>query len=272
MSKSLNKYLQQISIEELDEFYNRFKCKDINEIITRINTLETSIVGKKDGLKSLDSEIMFLKEDIKARRERILFLRNKKGQKLEKEEELRYVNFLKGEIDGFISEYVVEGKLMNILKQTTNNYLFPFTNMRYKIHSISSTTRRSKNMDIHGLELDLFDAKDNLVKSKDQISGGDETALGLALRIAISKLMDRIRPFKNSEKRPALINSIMLDEPLASLDKSRRRILIETLINDKSFNQIFLISHDKEEIGECNLITLSDKDGKREVKYVPLTL
>ena len=57
-------------------------------------------------------------------------------------------------------------------------------------------------MESHGLEIILMDNKDNIVKTKDQLSGGDETALGLALRIAISKLVAKIRPFKDAERRP----------------------------------------------------------------------
>jgi DNA repair exonuclease SbcCD ATPase subunit len=76
-------------------------------------------------------------------------------------------------------------------------------------------------MESHGLEIILLDSKDNITKTKDQLSGGDETAFGLALRIAISKLMARVRPFKDAERRPPLINSIIMDEPLASLDVER---------------------------------------------------
>lgn len=119
-----------------------------------------------------------------------------------KENTLRHAKYLKGEIDGFISNYVVEGKMAEMLRLSTNAYLDPFTGGRYTVNKISSTMRRLKGMESHGLEIILMDNKDNIVKTKDQLSGGDETALGLALRIAISKLVAKIRPFKDAERRP----------------------------------------------------------------------
>jgi DNA repair exonuclease SbcCD ATPase subunit len=128
-------------------------------------------------------------------------------------------------------------------------------------------------MESHGLEMTLMDSKDNMIKNKDQLSGGDETSLGLALRIAISKLMARIRPFKNSEKKPPLVNSIIMDEPLASLDSCRRRILVNMLTQDKSFKQVFLITHTDFEFGDYNSIMVTeDGNGKRLIDYTPLRL
>ncbi len=159
------------------------------------------------------------------------------------------------------------------LKQTANQYLTPFTDGRYTIDRISSTMRRVKSMESHGLEITLHDGKDNIIKHKDHLSGGDETALGLALRIAISKLMARIRPFKNSERKPPLINSIMMDEPMASLDSSRRRILIRVLTQDKTFRQIFLITHTEIDFGDYHSISVrEDGGGARKIEFKPMEL
>ena len=82
--------------------------------------------------------------------------------------------------------------------QATNAYLTPFTGGRYKINRISPTIRRARNMESHGLEIILMDSMDNMLKTKEQMSGGDATALGLALRIAISKLMATTNQFNNN--------------------------------------------------------------------------
>jgi len=85
--------------------------------------------------------------------------------------------------------------------------------------------------------------------------------------------MARIRPFKNSEKKPPLINSIIMDEPMASLDSCRRRILINMLTQDKSFKQVFLITHTDLEFGDYNSIMVTeDGNGKRLIDYTPLQL
>jgi DNA repair exonuclease SbcCD ATPase subunit len=131
-------------------------------------------------------------------------------------------------------------------------------------------SKRVKDRESHGLEVSLFDAKDNHIKSREQLSGGEETALGLALRIAISKLMGRIRPFKDSERQLPKLSSIIMDEPLASLDASRRQAIVNMLRQDRSFRQIFLITHTETDLSECNSILLSDaKDGQRQIHYEP---
>jgi DNA repair exonuclease SbcCD ATPase subunit len=192
----------------------------------------------------------------------------------EKENELRHVKYLRGEIDGFISNYVVEGRMVGVLRHATNDYMAQLTEGRYTIDKISSTIRRVRGgMESHGLEITLMDSKDNLIKNKDQLSGGDETALGLALRIAISKLMARIKPFKNSERKPPIINSIIMDEPMASLDSSRRKILVSMLTQARSFKQIFLVTHTETEFGDYHSIILKgDENGNRQVVYTPVKL
>jgi DNA repair exonuclease SbcCD ATPase subunit len=163
--------------------------------------------------------------------------------------------------------------MAKIIMQTTNAYLTPFTGGRYFINSITPTMRRTKGMESHGLEIMLMDRIDNVLKTKQQMSGGDATALGLALRIAISKLMARIRPFKYAERRPPSINSIIMDEPLASLDASRRYALMKMLTQDKNFSQIFLITHTEAEFGDCHSITINeDGNGRRQINYRPIEL
>jgi DNA repair exonuclease SbcCD ATPase subunit len=161
--------------------------------------------------------------------------------------------------------------MARIIMQATNAYLASFTGGRYTISKIIPTIRRTRGvMESHGLSIILMDGKDNIPKNKDQLSGGDETALGLALRIAKSKLIARIRPFKYSERRPPLVNSIIMDEPMASLDSSRQRALINMLTQDKSFSQIFLITHSDTEFGDCHSLLIDeDENGRRQINYKP---
>ncbi|MHA1234194.1 MAG: hypothetical protein ACTSQL_03800, partial [Promethearchaeota archaeon] len=75
------------------------------------------------------------------------------------------------------------------------------------------------------------------------LSGGDKTALGIALRLAISELMSKIRPTKESPRKNPKIDILLLDEPLAALDETRRERILKHLIKSKTFSQIFLITH-----------------------------
>jgi DNA repair exonuclease SbcCD ATPase subunit len=267
-------YLSDLLAVSLDDLRDRFECKIIDEILVKRKTMESSIANKQKISDMIEIQITSLKEEIKNREATITKLSQKETIMAKKENEMRHVKYLRGEIDGFISNYVVEGRMVGVLRQATNEYLTQLTEGRYTIDKISSTMRRIRGgMESHGLEMTLMDSKDNMIKNKDQLSGGDETSLGLALRIAISKLMARIRPFKNSEKKPPLINSIIMDEPMASLDSCRRRILVNMLIQDKSFKQVFLITHTDFEFGDYNSIMVTeDGNGKRLIDYTPLRL
>ena len=267
-------YLSDLLAVSLDDLTHRFECKIIDEILVKRKTMEASIANKQKISDMVEIQIASLKEEIKNREASITKLSQKETIMAKKENEMRHVKYLRGEIDGFISNYVVEGRMVGVLRQATNEYLTQLTEGRYTIDKISSTMRRIRGgMESHGLEMTLMDSKDNMIKNKDQLSGGDETSLGLALRIAISKLMARIRPFKNSEKKPPLINSIIMDEPMASLDSCRRHILVNMLTQDKSFKQVFLITHTDFEFGDYNSIMVTeDENGKRLIDYTPLRL
>lgn len=274
LENMLHGYLRELLITDLDDLLKNLQCSNLDEIIIKRKTIENSLDVKRRFLDMLTKQSLTLKEDIKNRESNIKKLSHKVKILADKENELRHVKYLRGEIDGFISNYVVEGKMVGVLRHATNDYLAQLTEGRYAIDKISSTIRRVRGgMESHGLEITLMDSKDNVIKNKDQLSGGDETALGLALRIAISKLMARIKPFKNSEMRPPIINSIIMDEPMASLDSSRRKILVSMLTQAKSFKQIFLVTHTETEFGDYHSIALKvDEYGNRRVVYTPVKL
>jgi DNA repair exonuclease SbcCD ATPase subunit len=274
LKSKLQEYLQELLVTNLDDLLENLHCGTIDEIIIKRKTMENSLDAKRRFLDILIRQASLLKDDIKNRESNVKKLSQKARILSEKENELRHVKYLRGEIDGFISNYVVEGKMVGVLRHATNDYMAQLTEGRYAIDKISSTIRRVRGgMESHGLEITLMDSKDNVIKNKDQLSGGDETALGLALRIAISKLMARIKPFKNSERKPPIINSIIMDEPMASLDSSRRKILVSMLTQARSFKQIFLVTHTETEFGDYHSITLKgDENGNRQVVYTPVKL
>jgi DNA repair exonuclease SbcCD ATPase subunit len=274
LKSKLQGYLQELLVTNLDDLLNNLFCNTIDEIIIKRKTIENSLDSKRGFLDILTKQALALKEDIKNRESNIKKLSQKVRILSDKENELRHVKYLRGEIDGFISNYVVEGKMVGVLRHATNDYMAQLTEGRYTVDKISSTIRRVRGgMESHGLEIMLMDSKDNVIKNKDQLSGGDETALGLALRIAVSKLMARIKPFKNSERKPPIINSIIMDEPMASLDSSRRKILVNMLTQARSFKQIFLVTHTETEFGDYHSITLKgDENGNRQVIYTPVKL
>ena len=63
------------------------------------------------------------------------------------------------------------------------------------------------------------------------LSGGEQTAAALAIRLALLKVL-------------ADLDVAFFDEPTVNLDQDRRSHLAEALANLKSFQQLFVISHD----------------------------
>ncbi|MGE5634207.1 MAG: AAA family ATPase [Deltaproteobacteria bacterium] len=267
---SLQKYCDNLKISNINNLLEIFYCNSIDELISKRLNISIRIEEKAKITENIQGDISFLIEDIQLRKKKIINLKTAEEKLKENEYLLKHLLFLLGEVDGFISTDIVEGKLSDILMKSTNFYLIPFTEGRYEITNISSTMRKIKDRISHGLTLTLVDNKDNITKNKGQLSGGDESALGLALRISISKLMSTIRPFKYVEKKVPMINFIIMDEPLTSLDEFRRNVIMNILMKDQSFKQIFLISHaeiNEEENNYHSIVINDDENSKRMVEY-----
>ena len=148
-------YLSDLLAVSLDDLTHRFECKIIDEILVKRKTMEASIANKQKISDMVEIQIASLKQEIKNREATITKLSQKETIMAKKENEMRHVKYLRGEIDGFISNYVVEGRMAGVLRQATNEYLTQLTEGRYTIDKISSTMRRIRGgMESHGLEDD----------------------------------------------------------------------------------------------------------------------
>lgn len=267
---NLQTYCDDIKVSNIHNLLANFYCNSIDELISKRLNITVRIEEKAKIIENIQEDISYLTEEIEIRGKKIISLRVAEEKLKEKEYLLKHVLFLLGEIDGFISNDIVEGRLSDVLMKSTNFYLIPFTEGRYEIANISSTRRKIKDRISHGLTLTLVDNKDHITKNKEQLSGGDESALGLALRISISKLMSTIRPFKHVEKKVPMINFIIMDEPMTSLDEFRRNVIMNILMKDQSFKQIFLISHaeiNEEENNYHSIVINDNENSKRMVEY-----
>ncbi|MGI0051917.1 MAG: hypothetical protein ACRD8K_09285, partial [Nitrososphaeraceae archaeon] len=186
---NLQTFCNDIKVSNIHNLLANFYCNSIDDLISKRLNVTVRIEEKAKIIENIQGDISYLTEEIEIRTKKIISLRTAEGKLKEKEYLLKHVLFLLGEIDGFISNDIVEGRLSDVLMKSTNFYLIPFTEGRYEIANISSTMRKIKDRISHGLTLTLVDNKDHITKNKEQLSGGDESALGLALRISISKLM-----------------------------------------------------------------------------------
>lgn len=267
---NLQTYCDDVKVSNIHNLLANFYCHSIDELISKRLNITVRIEEKAKTIENIQGDISYLTEEIEIRGKKIISLRVAEEKLKEKEYLLKHVLFLLGEVDGFISNDIVEGRLSDVLMKSTNFYLIPFTEGRYEITNISSTMRKIKDRISHGLTLTLVDNKDHITKNKEQLSGGDESALGLALRISISKLMSTIRPFKHVEKKVPMINFIIMDEPMTSLDEFRRNVIMNILMKDQSFKQIFLISHaeiNEEENNYHSIVINDNENSKRMVEY-----
>jgi exonuclease SbcC len=202
--------------------------------------------------ETLTAELNAIEKDLKEKYKRIKKNKDEKAKlideitrmtKLDKtigelEIEIDHINKAKEFVRRFVTEYMVVKRLVKNIALTTNKYIKDFTSGQYSDLLLDlSGTRKT------GLSLKIKDNFNGVHESIEVLSGGDKTALGMALRLAISELMSKIRPIKESPKKNPKIDILLLDEPLAALDATRRERILKHLIKSKTFSQIFLITH-----------------------------
>ena len=237
-------YLKEIQ-ETIDEFLKENKKKFTDTSIDGIKTLSLEIVKINENLNSIQNEINQKLTDIERNNQRISELNNeiKRMTILEKridelEIDIEHINKAKELVRRFVTEYMVVMRLVKNIALKTNKYIKDFTLGQYDdlILDLSGTRKT-------GLSLKIKDNFNGQYESIEILSGGDRTALGMALRLAISELMSIIRPTRDSTKKNPKIDFLLLDEPLAALDEVRRERILKHLTQSKIFAQIFLITH-----------------------------
>jgi len=222
---------------------HKSKFTDINPANIKMLSIEKKKLNIE--LTAIIKELKENQKKIEGNLNRIVDLRGevKQMKKLEKdigefEIEIDHISKAKELVRRFVTEYMVVKRLVKNIALTTNKYIKDFTSGQYSDLTIDlSGTKKT------GLSLKIRDNFNGVLESIEVLSGGDKTALGIALRLAISELMSKIRPTKESPKKNPKIDILLLDEPLAALDETRRERILKHLIKSKIFSQIFLITH-----------------------------
>jgi len=231
--------------EELDGFLTKYQSKFADTKPEKIKLLSIEKEKISIELKAITMEIEEKQKNIKKNIDRIVDLRNeiKHMKKLEKdigefEIDIDHISKAKEFVRRFVTEYMVVKRLVKNIALTTNKYIKDFTSGQYSDLTIDLFGTKKT-----GLSLKIMDNFNGVHESIEVLSGGDKTALGMALRLAISELMSKIRPTKESPKKNPKIDILLLDEPLAALDETRRERILKHLVKSKTFSQIFLITH-----------------------------
>jgi len=231
--------------EETNVFLTEHKSKFTDTNPANIKMLSIDKEKFKTKLTAIIKQLEENQKKIERNLNRIVDLRGEVTQmkKLEKdigefEIDIDHISKAKELVRRFVTEYMVVKRLVKNIALTTNKYIKDFTSGQYSDLTIDlSGTKKT------GLSLKIRDNFNGVLESIEVLSGGDKTALGIALRLAISELMSKIRPTKESPKKNPKIDILLLDEPLAALDETRRERILKHLIKSKTFSQIFLITH-----------------------------
>lgn len=245
VSKSEEKYAKLLTdsgIKNIDTLLKKFGKESVLDLRNEVTSLETS-------LKALRIQISEIERNIQREQDEITKLEGKRSE-MERigseiaelknmNEHAKYVR--RKLVSGFVTDYVFQKRLLGIIRGATNPYVRSFTNGQYTAIDLEPTAAKGRGG--AGLLLKIWDERDQAWKKTSQLSFGDRTAISLGLRMGISRTMSSIRPLKDSPVVTPRVRSVLLDEPLGGLDKTRREAVVRNLVNDQSFEQILLITH-----------------------------
>lgn len=239
---SFNEAVQKAGIKNIDTLLKKHEAKDLNELhrtlvasqahfdslMRESRTIEESIIEEERSVKKLNEDIITMKEH---------------GAEIENLKSMfQHAQYVRRKlVSGFLADYVIQKRLIGIVRGATNPYVQAFTNEQYS--GVDLVPTKAKGRGGAGLVIKVKDQRDNAIKKTSQLSYGDRTAVSLGFRLGISRTMSAIRPLRDSPALSPRIRCVLLDEPLGGLDKSRRTSVVQNLINDQSFKQILLITH-----------------------------
>ncbi|MHA1408385.1 MAG: AAA family ATPase [Candidatus Heimdallarchaeaceae archaeon] len=228
--------LGQYNVSSLSELAKDFGLKNFDDFYSHVTNLEKQKLQEEGNKRHLLSLIAEKKQAITSLKKQI-----KDNEKKEKEierinKQISLIQDIQKYVEGFIAEDIISNRMLASIQKSTSQYIFHFTRGKYSELYLKPTKQKTLHMSIKDEEL-------GFVKSQNLLSGGDKAAIGLGLRIGISELLKRIRPLKTSPYNSPKLDILILDEPLGSLDEERRTRVIEGLVAEKKFSQIFLITH-----------------------------
>ncbi|MFX0097308.1 MAG: AAA family ATPase [Candidatus Hodarchaeota archaeon] len=238
----LNVLLKRTGFSSLDELLSKFSAKTFSDLSSLIQGTQNKFFGLTAEIKAKKSELDVVNEHIKELESQKRNMEKKAREREDLRDLQRHTEHLRKVLmRGFLTEFVVQKRLLGAIKRASAAYLSRFTAGQYAYIDLIPTEARGGAGS--GLSLHIEDKMDGMFKRKEQLSFGDRTAVGLALRLGIAQTMAKIRPLKDVPKMAPSVSCVLLDEPLGGLDSVRRPEVIEQLLEDRSFRQIFLVTH-----------------------------
>ncbi len=234
--------LAELGVKDINMLLKKHAAKDISDLHRAQIRLEGEFRTLDSELKTIQNNIAADEEQIAKWNEDIISMKNIGAEIVNLKSLREHALYVRRKlVSGFLADYVIQKRLIGIVRGATNPYVRSFTNGQYSGVDLIPTKATGRGG--AGLVLKVQDERDNAVKKTAQLSYGDRTAVSLGLRLGISRTMSAIRPLRDSPALSPRIRCVLLDEPLGGLDKARRDSVVQNLINDQSFQQILLITH-----------------------------
>lgn len=230
--------LKTFDVKTIHELLVKFQVKDIGGLKAIVKSIQTNITNKEQNLLESKERRNKFEGKIKALKAKMEEMKARRQQLDDLETRSNHAELGKKLVKSFVTEYMVEKRLIKNINIVTSEFIKYFTGGQYDTLSLTSGGRQGTSLFIQ-----VHDIYNNKQKENKFLSGGDKAAIGFALRFGISDLMRKIRPTKTSPKQNPRVDFLILDEPLGTLDTMRREIILETLQSQDKFNQIFLITH-----------------------------
>ncbi|UCE10160.1 MAG: AAA family ATPase [Candidatus Thorarchaeota archaeon] len=240
--EKLKSALSDLGIKDIEKLLSKHSARTLSELYSLATQLTSDLESLNRERESIQKQIETQTQTIERKTRDIARMKEIAAERDNLKSLLNHTKHVRLKlVSGFVADYVVQKRLIGIIRGATNPYIRSFTNGQYT--NIDFIAKAGKGRGGAGLVLEVRDERDVAKKKSSQLSFGDRTAISLGLRLGISKTMSSIRPMKDSPAISPRIRCVMLDEPLAGLDQTRRSEVVRSLVDDLSFKQIFLITH-----------------------------
>ena len=222
--------IREIESLGYDREYHRRIKEEVERIYNNLISIEKRIGEYKAHLETLRGHLQKLLKELED-------LKEKEREKEKLEKYIRYLEDIRENVfskDGF--QQYLRKRYIPLIQRYTNEI---FSEFELPYHHIQIK-------DDYDILVDDFSVKN--------LSGGEQIAVSLALRLGIAKALCGSLQF------------IVLDEPTAFLDEDRRKKLLNIFKSIKTISQIFIISHHQEleQIAD-NVIYVTKRGGISQV-------
>ena len=220
---------------EYDEKAHEELNKAVEVLSGEFNTLNVNIEVNKTELKNCEEKITQINEKIK---ENNMYIQQYAALN-------EYIELL----DDFRWHYSKDG-IQKELRAQSKPLIQKYTRLffeKFNFNYSDLVLDDDYNISIFGPEGEV---------KLDMVSGGEEIAIALSLRLGITQVMSK-----------GMIETILLDEPTIHLDSYRKQELIEVLRSMKVIPQMIIVTHDSElEAAASNLIKVKKEEGISKVE------